>query len=136
MEFTKLPKEKQKARFEKAKALFANFKDLTYRTVEPLTDMFGDYNLGVSIQHPAFINGRALVALFDGISGKIRVYDYLKMCYGGLDFERSGNDLDVVRDQTEIENRIHQALLIISAIKELPMDIKSREQRETEHSNN
>ena len=136
MKFTDLPQEKQKARFDKANAIFAKFTDLTCRSVEPCADMFGEYNVAASIKHPAFINGKALIAMFDGITGKIMVFDHLKMCYGGLDFERVCNALDVVSDYDEIVDRIHQARLIVSAIKELPMDIKSRESRETEHSPN
>ena len=129
MEFTELPTEKQIARFEKVKAIFGEFKELVCRTAEPCDGMVGEYNIAACIKHPAFMDGSALIAVYDGISGKLSVYDYLKVCNGGLDFGSCGKDLDVVRDHDEILNRINQALLIASALKEIPMDIKSVEAR-------
>lgn len=129
MKFTKLSEEEQKTVFEKVKSIFAEFKGLKTKTTEPLGDMFGTYNISAHIEHPAFTSGNALIALFDGITGKLKVYDKLQMQYGGLSLDQTSKELDVDEDKEEILNKIWQTQLVISTIKELPMDIRSRESR-------
>lgn len=118
MKFRDLPDNEQKARFEKVQGIFAKFDFLKTRTQEPLDGLFGKYNLGALTVHAAFVSDCALIALFDGISGKLKVYDKLIMCYGGLNFEQSDDEFDVETQTDDILNKIHQIKLIISALKE------------------
>ena len=52
------------------------------KTLEPLRGMFGKFNCVAYIDHPAFVSGCATVAMFDGITGDVKISTGLVMLYG------------------------------------------------------
>ena len=109
-------KDKMKIKCEKAKSIFEQIEGVICKTNEPLGDLFGQYNIAALIEHPAFVSGSALIALFDGITGKLKVYDKLVKLYGGLSFEQSAAEYDVDQDNDKILDCLYQDSLIVKQI--------------------
>lgn len=65
--------------------------------------------------------------MFDGICGRVKIYNGLRMLYGGLSFNE--NLTYYTKDCDELDEDLYQLMLIIKAIKNEPMDIKSRRER-------
>ena len=102
------------------------------KTLEPLRGMFGKFNCVAYIDHPAFVSGCATVALFDGITGDVKISTGLVMLYGGLSFQED-EKIIAYNNTSELDERLHQLKLVINAIRKEPMDIDSRRKRGEEH---
>ena len=126
-QFTDYPEEVQESY---VKELTEKFKShgLEVKSVEPLGDLFGKYNCIAYIKHPAFVSGIATVAMFDGICGRVKIYTELRMLYGGLSFDE--HLTYYTKDCDELDEDLHQLMLIIKSIRNEPMDIDSRRARD------
>ncbi len=120
MKFEKLTEEKQKAEFDKVKKVF-DYMELTSKSIGEVPGYFGKYNLCSYVEHPAFMNGHAHIAMFDGITGKVKIDRRLVVCYGGLTFRGDAVEYDVEKDYDEICDDIHQLKLIVKALKPEPI---------------
>ena len=124
--FTDYPESEQESY---AKEVAEKFKSHGFevKSVEPLDGFFGKYNCIAYIKHPAFVSGIATVAMFDGICGRVKIYNGLRMLYGGLSFNE--NLTYYTKDCDELDEDLYQLMLIIKAIKNEPMDIENRRKR-------
>ena len=124
--FTDYPEDEQASYAKEVTEKFKNH-GFEVKSVEPLNGFFGKYNCIAYIKHPAFVSGIATVALFDGICGKVKIYTGLRMLYGGLSFNE--NLTYYSKDCDELDEDLHQLMLIIKTIRNEPMDIESRRKR-------
>lgn len=120
MKFEKLTEEKQKAELDKVKEVFDSM-ELISKSIGEVPGYFGKYNLCSYVEHPAFMDGHAHIAMFDGITGKVKIDRRLVVCYGGLTFRGDTVEYDVEKNYDEICDDIHQLKLIVKALKPEPI---------------
>jgi len=117
MKFSELSEEEQK---RIACTVATQFKEchLESKSVPPLGNLFGKYNVIGYVEHPAFVSGTATVAMFDGITGKVKVYTGLAVLYGGLAFDQDLKEFDPETDTEELQTSLYWRRVVIGCLKE------------------